>query len=104
LKKNEILQLERELDNISYSCGSCFQEIEDYQGGIFEHVYVNDKLTCDSPIQFPYYVTFYDPLCFYCGSEHDLASTPEIYPLCVECKKQGKLAKTKNKHTFVPKS
>ena len=65
---------------------------------------MNDKLTCDSPIEFPYYVTFSDPLCFYCGSVHDLASTLEIYPLCVECKKQGKLAKTKNKRTFVPKS
>ena len=52
LKKNEILELECQLDNISYSCGSCFQDIEDYQGGIFEHVYVNDKLTCDSPIEF----------------------------------------------------
>ena len=41
----------------------------------------------------PYYITFSDPLCYYCGSEHDLTSTPETYPICVGCKEQGSAAK-----------
>ena len=47
---------------------------------------MNDKLTCASPMEAPYYVTFSDPLCYYCGSEHDLTSTFETYPIRVECK------------------
>ena len=52
----------------------------------------------------PYYITFSDPLCYYCGSEHDLTSTPETYPICVGCKEQGSAAKNRNKRTFAPKS
>lgn len=104
LTKNEILELESELDNISFSCGSCFQDIEDYEGGIFDHVYVNDKLTRASPMEAPYYVTFSDPLCYYCGSEHDLTSTSETYPICVECKEQGNTAKNKVKRAFTKKN
>ncbi|CAB4019160.1 Hypothetical predicted protein [Paramuricea clavata] len=103
LKKNQKRELESELDNIAYSCGSCFQDIEDYQGGIFEHVYVNDKLTCASPMETPYYVTFSDPLCYYCGSEHDLTSTPKTYPICGACKELGNIVKNRIKRTFVPK-
>ncbi|CAB4039823.1 Hypothetical predicted protein, partial [Paramuricea clavata] len=102
LKKNQKRELESALDNIAYSCGSCFQDIKDYQGGIFEHVYVNDKLTCASPMETPYYVTFSDPLCYYCGSEHDLTSTPETYPICGGCKELGNIVKNRIKRTFVP--
>lgn len=103
LKQPDKRELERELDNISFSCGSCFQDIEDYEGGIFERVFVNDKLTCASPIEAPYYVTFSDPLCYYCGSEHNLTSTPQTYPLCDECKEKGIGPKDKNMHTFNPR-
>ncbi|PIK34174.1 hypothetical protein BSL78_29001 [Apostichopus japonicus] len=103
LKPPQRRELESELDNLSFSYGSCFQDIDGYEGGIFERVYVNDKLTCASPIEFPYYVTFSDPLCFHCGSEHDLTSTPQTYPLCEKCKDQGKVAKEKNIRAFIPR-
>lgn len=37
----------------------------DIEDTVFSVVFVNDKLTCESPIEVPYYVTFTDPLfCF----------------------------------------
>ena len=61
-------QLARELEMLSYSCGACFQDVEDLgEEEIFSVVFVNDKLTCESPIEAPYYVAHTDPICFYCG-------------------------------------
>ncbi|KAJ8043478.1 hypothetical protein HOLleu_10576 [Holothuria leucospilota] len=56
LKPEQRRQLEQELDVIMYSCGTCLQDVstsisEDDQDSIFEVVFVNDKLTCDSPIE-----------------------------------------------------
>ena len=57
MKGDKKHQLERELERLSYSCGSSFQHIEDRgEGDVFGVVFVNDKLTCDSPIELPYYV------------------------------------------------
>jgi len=103
LKAQQKLQLERELEMISYSCGCCFQDMEDREeGSIFDLVFVNDKLTCSSPIEAPYYVVFTDLLCFYCGSEQDLRNTGGYYPICEECCTQGKVAKQKNSRAFKP--
>ena len=44
----ERAELERKL--LSYTCGSWFHDMEDPgEGGIFDIVYVNDKLTCKVP-------------------------------------------------------
>ena len=94
-------QLERALDLLSYSCGACFQEIEDHDD-IFNLVFVNDKLTCEMPIEAPYYVAFTDPLCFYCGNEHDVSEQAGHYPLCEDCKENGKPAKKKVTRAFAP--
>ena len=57
MKGDKKHQLERELERLSSSCGSSFQHIEDRgEGDVFDVVFVNDKLTCDSPIELPYYV------------------------------------------------
>ena len=63
---------------------------------------VNDKLTCDSPIEAPYYATFTDLLWFYCRAEHSLTTKEDHYPLCEGCRKTGKLAKRKNNRAFAP--
>ena len=37
----------------------------DIEDAVFNLVFVNDKLTCESPIDVPHYVAFADPLCFF---------------------------------------
>ena len=81
LKGEPKRQLERELERLSYSCGSCFQDIEDRgEGNVFDIVFVNDKLTCQSPIEVAYYAVHDDPLCFFCGSEDDLQTPLVAFP------------------------
>ena len=101
LKREKKLQLERALNTLLYSCGACFQDIQnDTDDDIFDMVYVNDKLTCESPIETPYYVVFTDPLCYYCGNEHDVDT--EIDGHYLICKDSGKPAKQKVTRVFVP--
>ena len=93
-----------------YSCGTCFSDVitDDDDGddatSIFSVVFVNDKLTCQDPIEAPYYITFSDPLCFYCGSEVDLQTLNDTYPLCQMCKDGGKEARKKNTRAFAPRA
>ena len=59
-------QLEQELESLSFSCDSYFQDIGDSgEYYVVIDVYVNIELTCQSPIEVPYYAVFDDPLCFY---------------------------------------
>ena len=105
LKPEQRRQLERELELLAFSCGTCFQDVstDGDEESVFNVVYVNDKLTCDLPIEAPYYVTFDDPLCFFCGSEHDLITGDGNYPLCNECRDAGKKPHKKNTWAFNPR-
>ncbi|XP_033632050.1 uncharacterized protein LOC117293731 [Asterias rubens] len=105
LKSEQRRQLERELELLAFSCGTCFQDVstDGDEESVFNVVYVNDKLTCDLPIEAPYYVTFDDPLCFFCGSEHDLITGDGNYPLCNECRDAGKKPHKKNTWAFNPR-
>ena len=40
------LQLEQELDELSYMCGVCSQDMLDVENTVFSLVFVIDKLTC----------------------------------------------------------
>ncbi len=105
LKREQNVQLEHNLDVLSYSCGASFCDIEDKENYFFDVVYINDKLTCDSPIEASYYVVFInDPLCFYCGSEHNhVKSNKDQYPPCNECKELGEVPRAKNARSFKKK-
>ncbi|XP_072045612.1 LOW QUALITY PROTEIN: uncharacterized protein [Amphiura filiformis] len=104
LKPDQRQKLERALDGVTYSCGTCFQNVStDDDDSIFNAVYVNDKLTCDLPIEARDYVTFDDPLCYYCGSEDDLITGNSNYPLCNECNDAGKQPRKKNTRAFQPR-
>ena len=102
LKKDKKQELERHLDTLSYACGACFQDIDMDEDSVFNLVYVNDKLTCESPIETAYYVTFTDPLCYYCGAERSLMFKEDHHPLCEDCKATGKIARRKNTRAFAP--
>jgi hypothetical protein len=105
LKPKQKIELGQNLDVLSSSCGASFCDVEDKEDSIFEYVFINNKLTCDSPIEVAYYVVFNDLLCYYCGREHNLP-VPENdaeCPLCDECKVIGKLTRAKNNRRFKEK-
>ena len=106
LKSRQRLELEKNLDVLSDSCGESFCDVEDKEDSVFEYIFVNNKLTCDSPIEVSYYAVFNDPLCYYCGSEHDLPVVPtnDVLPLCDEWKAPGKSARAKSSRQFKEKS
>ena len=99
LKKGHEQQLEKELQLLSYSCGFFFQEMEEHrEGNTFDLVFVNNKLTCFSPIEAPYYVVFTDPLCFYCGNE-DLRMLMCITQYVMHAAHKAKLPSRRPEHS-----
>lgn len=69
LSRVQNLQIERELDHLSYTCGGCFQDMSEIEDSVFSLFFVNDKLSCAAPIEVPCYAPFTHPLCFFYDSE-----------------------------------
>ena len=82
MSRADKLQLERELEQLSYTCGACFQDISDIEDTVFSLVFVNYKLTCESPIEVPYYVVFADPMCFFFL---EVVIREDCYAFCSVC-------------------
>ena len=101
-------ELYQEMDILSYSCGSSYASLHPETDFIFNKVFINKRLTCQSPMEIPYYSSFpLEPLCFFCGTDSDLfdydASTH--LPLCQECRDSGsQFEKKRGKATFTPQS
>ena len=85
LKQQQRQDLERYLDDLSYTCGSTFNDVECEEDSILKSVYVKENLTCESPIELPYYSAGNDPICYYCGGQDELSTNPDYYPLCTFC-------------------
>ena len=101
LKPAVLISVNKELELLSYTCGSLFQDLG--EGSVLAgEVFVRGNLTCQSPIEFAFYIAQSDPICFYCGKEENLIEKPEIYPLCLEC--DAKKDRVKRRcHTFKAK-
>ncbi|CAB4385605.1 unnamed protein product [Rhizophagus irregularis] len=91
------------LDSYSYSCGAPIFPDDHY---LKEIVFVRTRISCDLPIEILYYSSYKSgnyPICYYCGESEDLVTTPQslkecfkqIYPLCEECRGNGKEFYTK---------
>ena len=84
----EKTKLEKILEEVQYSCGSSLQDIDD-ESSILCRVFTRTNLLCSSPMEIPYYGTYHEPLCFYCGCS-DVADDEEDdlqdkYPICNNC-------------------
>ena len=77
-------------------------KLDIYEESVLTQVFINDKLTCDSPIEALYFLTIIDLLRFYCGAEHSLTTKEDHYPLCEGCRKTSTLAKRKSTIAFAP--
>ena len=67
LKNEEKSELSNILESVQYSCGAVMQDIEHEDVSVLTKVYVRENLTCESPIEIPYYSMNHEPLCIYCG-------------------------------------
>ncbi|POG73099.1 hypothetical protein GLOIN_2v1828214, partial [Rhizophagus irregularis DAOM 181602=DAOM 197198] len=94
LALQESEELARFLDEIQYTCGDSFYDIasndtNDSMKKLFSIVKVNNTLTCNSPIEIPYYSSrlFKEVLCFNCGVECEEHNTNhgEYFPYCEDC-------------------
>ena len=82
---------------IEYSYGSGLQEIEHDVNSVLSKVFTRMNLSCTSPIEFPYYSTNHEPLCFYCGSLNVTSSDADTYPMCEECVARNRPPVTRRK-------
>ena len=62
-------QLQRLLDDYSYSCGAKLEELDLGEG--FKNVEVRDH-ACGDPIEKLYYSAGFEPICVYCGVDQSL--------------------------------
>ena len=85
VEKSQAMQL---FEQFSNSCGASLQDVVEFSGDdetIVSKLYTSAKLTCNSPMEIPYYGVFLnEPLCFHCGAEEKLAfvNSKDEYPLC----------------------
>ncbi|CAG8638896.1 6623_t:CDS:2, partial [Racocetra fulgida] len=58
---------------------------------LFEKLFINDGLTCNSPMEKAYYsAQIFSLLCFNCGDTDIVTPIPATqYPLCTECTQKG---------------
>lgn len=101
----EVSTLKRYFDTIQYACGDTFENAEnessdsehddsDNIGDLFKKVKINDSLTCNLPMEVPYYSSgLFENICFQCGNipeENDesinsVSIDDGYYYYCNEC-------------------
>lgn len=103
--------LSRTIEGLFYSCGSVLQGLEvEVRSGedpsvltLFDRVFVRENLTCDKPIEVPYYSSErFELICTSCGCTS--GAQEGQYPLCGYCKGKGNQPIMKRKHKIFTKS
>lgn len=71
---------EQLIEDLDYTCGSIFADIEADEDSVLNSVYVKANLTCNSPIEIPYYTAGNAPICYHCGDENELQEKEKDHP------------------------
>ncbi len=103
LKKNQKSELEDILLEVLYVCGDTLTEVEHDDDSVLNAIHLKTNLSCNSPIEIPYYSAGNTPICFFCGSEEDFKEQTEGYPVCMTCFSGGKRPPAKRTRQFKPK-
>jgi hypothetical protein len=77
--------LEKILDDVSYSCGASFEDLDLPEN--LKSVCVKYH-ECNEPVEKLYFSSGYSPICIYCCSVESLSHTSidsEFYPQCESC-------------------
>ena len=84
LKPAERLQLEKSLDDMSFSCGAQLQDA-DIPTYLKEVVFVR-QLSCEEPVEKLYYAAKFADICIHCASPvASWSDTEKYYPQCEGC-------------------
>ena len=89
LDPQSITLLEKILNDVVYTCGTTFDELE--LPTSLKTVCVKTH-HCFDPMEKLYYsCSIFTPICYYCGKDIPIDTvSPEVYPVCSECNSQGK--------------
>ena len=84
-------QLERVLDNISFSCGTQLQDYSDLPQDMNDMVFTRN-LNCNKPIEKLYYSAKFTDICIHCSSESvsPWNDPKDFYPQCEICSEKEK--------------
>ena len=103
LKSEQRDELQQLIETFSYTCESQLQEIEGSTTRLTDTIFVKANLSCEAPIEVPYYSAKYEDICYYCGTTEDLTVSESNYPLCCSCQQQNKVPVGRRKRNFGPK-
>ena len=92
LNRQEIVTLTKCLDDVSYTCGVLFSDLN--LPGRLKAVFVKDH-ACVDPIEKLYYSCGFEPICCYCATT-DISNDLINFPMCTECKEEQKPIKRPN--------
>ena len=85
LNSQEVVVLGKVLDDISYTCGVSFSDLD--LPGRLKNVCVREH-KCGDSIEKLYFSCDFEPICIKCSSE-DVQSNTDFFPLCVHCLEHG---------------
>ena len=104
LKKKQKLELEKNLQEVLYVCGDSLADAECDDDSVLNVIHTKTNLSCNSPIEIPYYSAGNTPICFFCASEEeDFKEQTECYPICETCHAGGKRSPARRTRQFKPK-
>lgn len=90
LNSQNIAELEKVIEDISYTCGASFEDIQ-----LPDDIEVFVKIhSCNDPIEKLYYSCGFQAICVYCGSTLQLIHSDEYYPQCVLCTDKSPIKRT----------
>lgn len=93
-----------EVEQLMYSCGSVFQDIDGYEDTFLNVVFVRRNLTCRHDIGVTYYGAGNENICVHCGTLEDVLEHQGYYPICQGCTVAKKGLVSRRTKTFQAKN
>ena len=89
VRNNARVELQQTLADLEYSCGSSFVDVECEDTHILKRVFVRRNLKCNDPVEFAYFSSGFENVCYYCGNS-ECNEGEGFYPMCEDCQNEGK--------------
>ena len=94
----EQVALSRTVEGLLYTCGSTLKGVQaeaqsqleiPIVNALFERLHVRENVTCNDPVEIPYYYSErFQLICTHCACECD-AVVEGQFPICDFCRQQG---------------
>ena len=84
LKLNQKSELEKILLEVLHVCGDSFADVECDDESVLNVMYTKTNLSCNSPIEIPYFSAGNTPICYFFVSEENFKEQTDSI-LCMSC-------------------